>query len=1502
MIGSGPTLASVELFKVLLTGEKMAYFLMIGAYRDNEVDRSHPFILTLDDITGGGAAVQTIELGNLQPGDVRQLIQESLAGSTADSQALTELVYAKTQGNPFFTRQFLQNLYEEGWLWFDFDTCRWTWDVFQLEARDIADNVVELMTGKLRKLLPETANLLQLAACMGNAFDLLTLAAIVHTSVPTTRERLGEALTQGLVIPLDDGYKLPDTAARARFSFLHDQVQQAAYAQIPAPERQTVHLAIGRLLMANTPEADLDQRVFAIVQHYNRAGALITDPAERLRVAELNLQAADLAYAAAAFPSAQAYLEAALTLMPSGAWTNRYKTMLRLHSQLATVLALTGDFKQLKHVVQTTEAHAASMADMAEVKRAEIQVSLAEGDFSKALELGLSFIEAMGVSIDWNPSRAEALKYLQETAEWLTESRIAALPHLPEAPAEVRLILEFALVLHGPAHVTNPNLFSVLNSRLTRLCMEQGLAPWAMAALINFAELLCAALHDVPKARLLTDVTGKLIRGKYGLDSLITFLDVIMGTFVLHRHEHLRHTLPVLEEGFQKGLASGNFEFGGYAVLWSTCYHLFSGVPLAKVEACGQQAIEMCQKMRRKRVGDWCLQTQQAILNLQGKSAVPWILKGEAFDGEEDLVFALRVNDFEALFRAFFYKAWLHYVFDQPQAAVELFREAQRYLPYVAGTYLAALLYFYDTLANAAVSGPHATDKQPRVLERINRNLEQFEAWVRFAPMNHLHKRDLMKAEKARLQGRYWQAVTFYAKAIQGARDNEFLNEEALAYELCGKFWLEHGHQEIADVYLRKAHESYTLWGAVAKIEQLHALFGRGFGQRQRQHQTTWGTGRFTPPANRIQTLSWLDINTLLKANQTLSQTVNLSDLLAEMIKIMLENAGAEKALILCRDDEGWFIGASHQVKDSAIQTGLHLPLSEATTLSRSVFNYVIHSGKAIVLANATQDPQFGKEAYLREHAVKSVLCLPIWHKGKLNLVLYLENNLTVGAFAEGRLELLRLLSGQMAISLENAFMYDSLQTSIAERKRTEEALEKRIVALTQPLDTAEGIAFEDLFNLADMQRLQDLYAKALGVAALITRPDGTSITQPSNFCYLCSEIIRRTPQGARNCNYSDAMIGRYNPSGPSIQPCLSAGLWGAGASITVGGHHIANWLIGQVRNEGLDEQKIMKYAREIGADETAFRAAYLKVPVMSPERFERAAEVLFALANQMSASAFQNVQQARFIADRKRAEEELARHREHLEELVRERTRELEAAQEELLKRERLAVLGQLTATVSHELRNPLGVIQSSAFYPQTRVKNGDAKIRKHLNRIAAQVELCDGIVGELLEYTRGSGSAMREGAITPWLGKALDEARGTEGILITRVFSADLPQICFDATKLGRVLTNLLANAIVAVRDRRKSGRQEQRPYKPQIRIKAARAEGGVVINVEDNGTGMDAGTMRRASEPLFTTKARGTGLGLAIVKKIMKEHGGELRLESELHRGTKVTLWFPVRGGDP
>lgn len=222
----------------------------------------------------------------------------------------------------------------------------------------------------------------------------------------------------------------------------------------------------------------------------------------------------------------------------------------------------------------------------------------------------------------------------------------------------------------------------------------------------------------------------------------------------------------------------------------------------------------------------------------------------------------------------------------------------------------------------------------------------------------------------------------------------------------------------------------------------------------------------------------------------------------------------------------------------------------------------------------------------------------------------------------------------------QNVIAIEGIAKDITERRRYDEAIKKQVLALTRPIDDSSEITFEDLFNLEEIQKIQDLFSQATNVASLVTKPDGTPITRPSNFCRLCNDILRQTEIGSRNCRHSDSIITNCNTDGPIVNPCYSVGLYDAGVSVVVGGRHIANWLIGQVRDENTDINKVEKYADEIGADKIEFIKAFYEVPIMNKDKFDYISQMLFAIVNELTLKAYQNIQQARFIADVNRAKD----------------------------------------------------------------------------------------------------------------------------------------------------------------------------------------------------------------------------------------------------------------------
>lgn len=451
----------------------------------------------------------------------------------------------------------------------------------------------------------------------------------------------------------------------------------------------------------------------------------------------------------------------------------------------------------------------------------------------------------------------------------------------------------------------------------------------------------------------------------------------------------------------------------------------------------------------------------------------------------------------------------------------------------------------------------------------------------------------------------------------------------------------------------------------------------------------------------------------------------------------------------------------------------------------------------------------------------------------------------------------------------------------ITEHKRSEEALGKRILALTRPLEAPWSIDFEDLFNLEDIQRLQDEFAQATGVASIITHPDGTPITRPSNFCRLCNDIIRKTDKGLSNCYKSDALLGRYSKEGPIIQQCMSGGLWDAGAGISVGGSHIANWLIGQVRDDTQTEEKMRDYAREIGADEEVLVEAFREVPSMSREQFEKVAGALFTLANQLSTTAYQNVQQARFISERKVLEKELQLLNAELEERVTLRTAELEHLNREL---------ESFCYSISHEIRAPLARLTGFSRAIAESVADKDMETLEYLaDRTQAASERLRGVIDSLLTKNRLSRAELylEKVNLSELCREIIDNLMETAGDRKIRVIMAPDVIAHADRQMLQVCLGHLLANAF----------KYTSRTPEAVIEF-GRRAETGTdVYFVRDNGAGFDMAFADKLFKPFCRLhneeEFEGSGVGLALVHEVIERHKGKIWAESSPGNGATFSF---------
>jgi predicted ATPase/signal transduction histidine kinase/tRNA A-37 threonylcarbamoyl transferase component Bud32 len=1057
-------LPSLKLIELLVTNPESQYLLLLGAYRDNEVSLAHPLMHTLEQMQAAGATVRNLVLQPLEQPEVNQLVADTLHTSAAQAQSLAQLIFKKTQGNPFFVTQILKSLHQDGLLWFDFDQGQWCWDEAVLQSVEITENVVELMVNQIQKLSAKTQQVLKLAACIGDKFSLDVLAIVNEASQTETAIDLWEALQAEFVVPLTQAYKIPlvldlddtpdegsaeqaveKTTAQIVYRFLHDRVQQAAYSLIPESQRRSTHLKIGQLLLQNIPAAERNDNIFAIANQLNYGTGLLTSEAEAYQIAEINWVAGQKAKAAAAYDSALRYLSVGLALLPVTSWQQHYDLTLALHNAAVETAYLNGDFGQMEAWAAIVLRQGRSPLDTMTVYEVKIQASMAQVKQLEAVHLGLQALERLGVSLPASPTLDDIQQVLAQTAGHLEGKSSADLLHLPlVTDAEKLAAIRMLTSLGSPCYQAAPALFPLVICEQINLSLRYGNSPFAAYSYVCYGVILNGILQDSEAAYRFGQLALQVVE-KFNAVALKTSVSFVAGACTLHGKIHVRETLPLLWEGYQSGLENGQLEYGGYAAI-QRCHHAYlMGQELPKLAAEMATISTTLAQLKQDNALGWNEIVRQAVLNLIDSPEQPSRLQGEAYQEAEALPLLKAGNDRTGLHYFYLNKLILSYLFGQYDQALEDAGLAEQYLDGVKGFLVVPVFQFYDVLTRLALgtAGDLPVDS---VLSQVEQNQAALRRSAEYAPMNFQHKLELIEAEQARLLGQPWLSMEHYDRAIAGAREQGYVQEEAIANERAAEFYQAQGRDKVAQVYRAEAYYGYLRWGAIAKAQALKAQYPALGTQTSRQAPGPT-TASLTNSSVSTSGLKGFDLATVIKASQALSGEIVLSDLLTKLMQIVLENAGAEQGALLLDTNGQLAIAVSGKVSGTAGDARVALQQGDSRSgidrddgtplpLPLSVVNYVTRTQTPLVLSNATAEDLFATDPYILAQQPKSVLCAPLLHQGKLTGLLYLENNLTPGAFTPDRLEVLQLLAAQAAISIENARLYADLE----EANRTLEA------------------------------------------------------------------------------------------------------------------------------------------------------------------------------------------------------------------------------------------------------------------------------------------------------------------------------------------------------------------------------------------------------------------------------------------------------------------------------
>jgi len=1000
--------ATLDVLEYLLTRSDLKHLMLIGAYRDNEVTVAHPLVRKLQAIRAAGGKVEDITLGPLTPEHLRQMMADALRCELGRSAPLAQLVHDKTGGNPFFAIQFIQSLAEERLLALDHETSQWSWDLDRIRRKGYTDNVVQLMAGRISRLPIETLTALQHLACLGNVAEISMYSIALECSEEQVDARLWTAVRLELVERREGSYK-----------FIHDRVQEAAYSLIPEEQRAEAHLRIGRLLATHIAPEKRDEAVFEIVNQLNRGAALITRQEERDQLAELDLSAGKRAKASTAYASALKFLTAGAALLGEDGWKRRRDLMFALELGRAECELLTGELTAADERLVALSDRAVDTIERATLASLHMGVCTELIQSDRAIAVALDYLRRVGVEISPHPTEQEVrLEYEQIFSQLGGRSieEVADFPLMrdPETIATVGVLTK----MHVPAILTDPNLDGLAVCRAVNLSLQRGNCDASCLAYVTLGRVAVQRFGDYKTAFQFGQVSHELVEHR-GLKRFEAATYVCLAALISPWMKHVRTSADLSRRGFDAANTIGDLTYANYANVALNADLLVAGDPLSEVQREVEAALTFAQKTRFSGDTDLIIPQCALVRTLRGSTR-----KFGCFDSEqiEELPFEAHLagNRHLGIHECWYWirKMQARYFADDYIGAMEASSKAKR-LIWLSNTYIEeAEFHFYSALSISSSLPSAVPDEGAQHLEALARHLGQLETWARNCPENFENRAALVGAEIARIEGRDLDAMHLYEKAIRSSRANGFVHNEALACERASAFYRFRGFEEFSEAYLRRSHACYTAWGADGKVRQLLRLHP---GLKQKQPSS----GRASSIAAPVE---GLQLATVVRVLQAISGEIVLERLLETTMRMSMEHAGADRGVLIVPRDDELRVAAESRTEGSEVIVWLQSPSAETAATAESILRYVKRTHESVILDDASAANAFSADPYFRQSGVRSILCLPLLNRARLEGILYLENKLAARVFAPERIAVLKVLVSQAAISLENTRLYRDLQ------------------------------------------------------------------------------------------------------------------------------------------------------------------------------------------------------------------------------------------------------------------------------------------------------------------------------------------------------------------------------------------------------------------------------------------------------------------------------------------
>lgn len=1017
---------SLNLIKTMACDLSLPYLMVIGAYRDNEVTPGHPLLLTIDAAIKEKAIVKSIQLKPLLAEHVFQLVKDVLHTEDKITLSLTEIIFSKTQGNAFFTIEFLKSLHHFNLVVFKHETNTWLVNFDEIKKRKITDNVIDFLVSKINELPVQTQHVLQLSSCISGLFDLELLSTLYDKKVTQTLADLWPAVTEGLIFPVNDNYKLIehiDVSQQAKFEFAHDRVQQASYTLMSATRQAAVHLQIGRLLLKN----HTDDVIFDIVNHCNEGLSLIESETERKELAQLNLKAAKQAKNSSAYKSALVYITAAQQLTGNQIWQYDYPFALELFTTQAEIDYLNGNLETSQTNLLKCIEKAQTPAEKSGIYFMLMQNQNNGAQYYEAIESarqGLHLLNFKFPQKDDCPALIPA--EMGKIITYFAEHGVASVFEKPNLQTQdIISTINILDNLSPPTYVTGETNMWILhvlfkiNITITHGLSPQGGYAFSELGLIFF--IMGNYEYAYPAAML-----SKRIAEKFKKESPrnLSRSGHLFTNYNTPWVKHISETAKLNPEYYQVSIDCGEMVFAGYTSFHPFFNSYFQGnESLQALLLRIPDALEFTKKIKHDLAHDSLRALQLVMSNLAGAT-----ISETSFDlpnktGADLLQYCKDANDAYGATMFHLYKAQAYYLYGNLSEASYCLQVVASLPGVIAGNVPShATFNMLYALTLLGMVGDATETETTTYWTNINTFKDQLKVWSSHNASNFEHKYFLVEAECLKVQGETLKAIEFYAKAIESAELYDFDREVALTHQKAGEFWIKMGNKIYAQPHLERARYLYNKLGyqrLVKSIDDKYPFINKNISSAKR-------TDVYATLYSSINTadLAGFDMKSVMKASHALSEEIVYEKLLSKILRIVIENAGGQRAVLILNHNNKWQIEADFSVEDVAVQPLTPIEIETSTHLPISVINYVIRTRTQVLSFVNSSIKIFERDTYFKTHKPASYMCLPLSHKGATNGIIYVEHRSNADAFSNERLGILELLTSQMSVSIENAMLY----------------------------------------------------------------------------------------------------------------------------------------------------------------------------------------------------------------------------------------------------------------------------------------------------------------------------------------------------------------------------------------------------------------------------------------------------------------------------------------------